>query len=151
MEELFEICLDITSSLDRETIIRKYLLPKVFNGEILFSDIDCRLLESVINILEKGEVEIFYEDLKNILGDLTVEEILETYWKVGKCHNCEKVKTVTKCKNEHDEDCPNASFGTEDGCGNIFCDNCIHIYCRNDYPEYPECKAVRCPQCSEDF
>jgi hypothetical protein len=123
--EIINICLDIFYPEDRNNIIKKYLFPKLLNGDITLEDIDFKLLSDVFNLFEEDDVENLREQIENIIGDFETEEFLETYWKIGKCHNCEKISVVTKCKKEHDEECPYSEITDAEGCNKVFCDYCL--------------------------
>ena len=145
--EIVNICLDIEYPEDRNNIIKKYLFPKIFDNTITLEDIDFKLLSDVFNLLEEEQVNILKDQLENFIGDFETDEFIETYWKIGKCYNCEKVSVVTKCKKEHDEECPYSEITDSEGCKNVFCDDCLFYICAYDHPD---CPATRCESCSNN-
>ena len=142
MEEVINICLDL-SFLDKEFIIRKYLLKYLKDG--VLEKLDCGLITDIFNILNLEEVEQFHNQIENIIGEFDNEEFLEIKWKIGKCFNCSKFGHLYKCKKEHAEDCTYGEITDPEGCNNLFCDDCIFHRC-DDNDE--DCLAVRCESCS---
>jgi len=143
--EIVNICLDIVYPEDRNNIIKKYLLPKLIDGDLTLEQVNYKLLTDIFNLLEEEDVENLREQLEKFVGEFETEEFLETYWKIGKCHNCEKISVVTRCKKEHEEECPYSEITEPEGCKNVFCDECLFHICAYDHPD---CSATRCGTCS---
>lgn len=144
MEEIQEICMDLTFPDDKEKIIRKYLLPHLMKDPKKLSNINVTLLGDIFNLLEKEEIYILQEEIEKIIGNIDLEEFLETHWKLGKCFKCEKIDILTKCKKDHEEECPYSETTSETGCLKAFCSECIFHLCSND----ADCPAARCEACS---
>jgi len=142
MEEVTNICKDLTFP-DKEFIIRKYLLKYLHDGGLLKLDPD--LITDVFNILNSDEIEIFKDQITQIIGDFDQEDFENIKWKINYCHNCSELGSVERCKNEHMEDCAYGEITSEEGCRNLFCHDCIYHLCSN---ENEECEAVRCEECS---
>lgn len=143
MDLINSICLDITYYEDKLSILRKYLLPIILEEKSL-KNVNPLLLQDVFHCLNPEQVEILRDEIQEIVGDFDTEDFVETEWKIGTCNSCKKLKAVLKCKRLHDEECEYGDITTEEGCGNIFCDECIFHVC-----EYTnDCKAIRCKTCS---
>jgi len=144
--EIVNICLDIIYIEDRHNIIQKYLLPRLLSHELKLSDINSELYSDIFNILETSDVEALKDEIVKIVGDFEPEEFVEINWKIGHCSNCNSLGNLTKCKKEHEEECPYGETTDPEGCGNKFCDNCIYLVCSNFHPD---CPAFRCESCTE--
>lgn len=145
--EIAEICLDITFREDRQNIIQKYLLPYLISKKLRLSDLDPELLSDIFNVLDEEQVEVLREQIEPIIEEFVSSEFVETKWKIGKCHNCDELSGLTKCKYEHDEECAYGEITDPEGCKNSFCDNCIFHVCAH---EFEECPAIRCGNCAEE-
>ena len=140
MDLINKICLDLT--VDRVKIVRKYLVPLILEEKSL-KNVNAELLRDVFAVLEKDEVEILKGDIEKIVGEEIDENFCNIDWKVGECAGCKRIGCLTKCKNDHDEDCSYCEVTKEEGCNRKFCDSCIFHTC-----EEP-CNAIRCKSCCE--
>jgi hypothetical protein len=140
MDLVNRICLDLGA--DRVTIVKRYLLPLILEEKSL-ANVSAELVNTVFSVLDEEEIEILKGEIEEIIGEEIDENFLETDWKVGKCEGCEKIRCLTKCKNDHDDDCEYSEITQEEGCNRKFCDSCIFHTC-----ETP-CNAIRCKSCSE--
>ena len=166
--EIVNICSDICFDSDRLHIIQKYLVPLLISGELKVSDINTELLSDVFNVLELEQVEKLKDQLIVYTGNFDVEnecdqeleneyteelgneyaqQFVETKWKINSCYNCDTITHLTKCKNEHIEECAYGEITDPEGCKNAFCDDCIFHVCAH---ENPECLAIRCAECSQE-
>ena len=140
MDLINKICCDL--SFERIPIIRKYLLPEILN-EKTFDNVYISLLSDLFNCLEKEEVITLREPIEDLVGEFDIDEFLETEWKIGVCNKCKTVKSVLKCKHEHEEECEYCEITSPEGCQKYFCEDCVFHICESP------CKAIRCEECSE--
>ena len=142
MEEVADICKDLNYP-EKEFIIRKYLFKYLY-GES-FTKLDVKLITDIFNILDEEEVLEFQEQIEEIIGEFNIEDFVNVKWKIAYCHNCGTLDSVERCKKEHIEECAYSEITEEEGCRNLFCDDCIYHRCEN---QNPDCPAVRCEACS---
>jgi hypothetical protein len=149
MELIIDICKDLTFPPDKENIIKKYLLPILIESPEKFLEISPELLSNIFTILNEKEVEILYSYIQKIIGDFNISEFKEIKWKIGNCFQCKKLSSLIKCKKEHDEDCPYIDMTSPEGCGNLFCEECLFQICSDDNEEI-SCSAIRCSSCYDN-
>ena len=140
MDLINKICLDLT--VDRIKIVKKYLVPLILSEKSL-KNVESELLNDVLCVLEMDEVEILRNEIEEIIGQEVDENFVNVDWKVGCCSACKKIACLTKCKNDHDEDCEYSEVTKEEGCNLKFCDSCMFHKCQ------APCNAIRCKSCCE--
>jgi len=146
MDLVNSICLDISFYNDRLNIIRKYLLPHILENKS-FDNVNTKLLQDVFNCLNEEEINLLKTQIQEIVGEIHIDDFLETDWKIGICTACQKIKPVMKCKGEHHEECEFSEITEEEGCKKPFCDDCIYHICAAN-ADNCECEAIRCESCS---